>query len=127
MNKKIRVVSWNIARRNDPWRELDRMARQGEADVALLQEAGSPPGDLIHLVPHNDEDFQGRDLYNRWPAVVQLSDRVKIDRFRPVSPLSECGEEDIRVSDFRTIAAARVTRANLFFFPRNGDFCVNFQ
>ena len=44
----IRVVSWNIARKWEPWRELAEMARRGEADFALLQEAGNPPPDLTH-------------------------------------------------------------------------------
>ncbi len=47
----IRVVSWNIGKRMEPWRELAEMADRGEADLALLQEAGSPPGDLAHLLP----------------------------------------------------------------------------
>ena len=45
----IGLVCWNIAKRWEPWRELAEMARQG-VDVALLQEAGSPPGDLVHSV-----------------------------------------------------------------------------
>ena len=36
----IKVVSWNIAKRHQPWRELLRM----DADVALLQEAGDNGG-----------------------------------------------------------------------------------
>ena len=41
----IRVVSRNIFKRWQPWHELVEMARQGEADVALLQKAGNPPPD----------------------------------------------------------------------------------
>ena len=54
-DKVTRIVSWNIAKRDDPWRELAGMAQRGEAYVALLQEAGSPPGDLIHLAPPDDD------------------------------------------------------------------------
>ena len=43
----VKVVSWNIGKREKPWRELVQMARDGAADVALLQEAGSPPGDVV--------------------------------------------------------------------------------
>ena len=39
----IRVVSWNIAKREAPWNALEEMGRGGEADVALLHEAGNPP------------------------------------------------------------------------------------
>ena len=43
----VKVVSWNIGKREKPWRELVQMASEGAADVALLQEAGSPPGDVV--------------------------------------------------------------------------------
>ena len=35
----IKIVSWNIAKRNKPWRELLDMG----VDVALLQEEGNVP------------------------------------------------------------------------------------
>ena len=40
------VVSWNIARRHKPWRDLAAM----DADVALLQEATPPPPDVAGVV-----------------------------------------------------------------------------
>ena len=43
-----------------------------------------------------------------WPLVVRLSDRVEIESFRQVPPISELGESDIAVSGIGTIAAARV-------------------
>ena len=86
------------------------MAEHDEADVALLQEAGEPPGDLTHLIPHDDVTFQCRHLYDRWPMIVQLSDRVKVERFRQVSPISGYEEVDlIKVSDIGTMVAARIT------------------
>ena len=39
----IKVVSWNIDKQMQPWRELVRMAKDDEADLAVLQEAGGPP------------------------------------------------------------------------------------
>ena len=36
----IRIVSWNIAKQHQPWRELAAM----DADIALVQEGGQPPG-----------------------------------------------------------------------------------
>ena len=50
----INVVSWNIGKHKEPWRELVRMAGDGDADVALVQEAGSPPGDVVDLVDDDD-------------------------------------------------------------------------
>ena len=110
----IRVVSWNIFKKWPPWHVLAEMARQGEADVALLQEAGSPPLDLAHPVQFGTDEFwrdgpyEGRPIYDRWSLVLQLSDRVEVEWFRAVPPISELGEHDIAVSGIGTIAAARV-------------------
>ena len=41
----VTVVSWNIARSHEPWRQLLQM----DADVALLQEAAPPPDDVARL------------------------------------------------------------------------------
>ena len=105
----IRVVSWNIAKRWPPWRELAEMAGRGEVDVALLQEAGSPPGNLVNAVHYEDDILWSRHLYDRWPLVVRLSDRVGVEGFRQVPPISELGEGDIGVSGIGTMAAAKVT------------------
>ena len=80
----IRIVSWNIAKRWEPWRELAEMARRGEVDVALLQEAGNPPGDLVNAIEFEDDVLWSRHLYDRWPLVVRLSDRVEVEGFRQV-------------------------------------------
>ncbi len=104
----IRLISWNIAKRSEPWRELVEMAHRG-VDVALLQEAGSPPGELVGLIEYQDDVLWNRQFYDRWPLVVRLSDRVEVEGFRQVPPISELGERDIGVSGIGTIAAARVT------------------
>ena len=116
------VVSWNIARKHMPWRELVEMG----ADIALLQEAGMPPADVAdrvdagpreHWDSHvwNSEWWKGRwpNLYDRWAKVVKLSDRVEVEWFKQVSPISLPAEDEIPVSGIGTIAAARVT-------PRGG-------
>ena len=41
----VTVVSWNIAKKHEPWRQLLQM----DADVALLQEASLPPDDVMRL------------------------------------------------------------------------------
>ena len=114
----ITVVSWNIAKRAKPWRQLAGMG----ADVALLQEAGRVPPDVAgavdtgppeHWDSHrwNSDWYEGRlpNLSDRWPMVVKLSDRVEVDWFRQVSPISDTAEDEIAVSGIGTIAAARVT------------------
>lgn len=105
----IKVVSWNIAKRDDPWCELAAMAERGEADVALLQEAGSPPGDLRRRMRYEDDVFWDRSFFDRWPLVVQLSDRVELEWFRQVPPWSELDEQEIGASGIGTMACARVS------------------
>lgn len=39
------MVSWNIAKKREPWRQLAQM----DADVALLQEATPPPDHVVQL------------------------------------------------------------------------------
>ena len=114
----ITVVSWNIAKRRRPWHQLLKMG----ADVALLQEAGSPPPDVAEYVDtgpveHWDSHvwnscwYEGRfkKLFDRWSMVVRLSDRVDVEWYKQVSPISEVAADEIAVSGIGTIAAARVT------------------
>lgn len=104
----IKVVSWNIDKKPQPWHELVKMADAGDADLALLQEAGSIPGDLVHMIEYDDAVFWNRQLYDRWPLVVRLSDRIEVEHYRQVPPISDLGKNDIGVSGIGTIAAAKV-------------------
>ncbi len=104
----IKIVNWNVGKRAKPWHELVRMARNGDADLALLQEAGSPPGDLVDLVEDKDRVFWNRHLYDRWSLVVKLSDQLTVTQYRQVAPISDLGADAIGVSGIGTIAAARV-------------------
>ena len=111
----VRIVSWNISKRTEPWRELVQMGRQWSADVGLLQEAGDPPADVVQSVQYGKNEFwrgreyEGRPIYDRWCRVVQLSERVDVEWFTAVPPISELGEHDIGVSGIGSIAAAKVT------------------
>ncbi|MDE0376810.1 MAG: hypothetical protein OXK16_12740 [bacterium] len=111
------VVCWNIAKRHNAWRELVQM----DADVALLQEAGRYPADIVSKVDigpreHWDSHYWNSEWYGdrfrwlleRWPMVVKLSDRVEVEWFKQVSPISMTGEDEIAVSGIGTIAAARI-------------------
>jgi len=111
----IKVVSWNINENkkskrtnSEPWRELDQMAAKGDVDLALLQEV---PDKLIDRNSGMPWNF---DLYDRWSLVVKLSDRVKVERFKQVPPVSDLGENSIGVSGIGTIDVAKVT-------PIDGD------
>ena len=77
--------------------------------MALLQEAGSPPGDVVDRIEYVDGVFWNRHLYDRWPLVVKLADRITVEPYRQVPPTSDLGEEALGVSGIGTIAAARVT------------------
>ena len=70
----IKVVCWNIDKRHEPWRELVEM----DADVALLQEVGIVPEDVldrVDLSPHvqwlKHDPTTGYPNYDRWPMVVR--------------------------------------------------------
>ena len=104
----VKVVSWNIGKREKPWRALVQMASEGAADVALLQEAGSPPGDVVDRIEYVDGVFWNRQLYDRWPLVVKLSDRITVEPYQQVPPISDLGEDAIGVSGIGTIGAGRV-------------------
>ena len=110
----LKIISWNIATRHAPWRELLEM----DADIALLQEAGSPPDDIDTPETGPRESWDSHSwnvqeagtLFDRWPMVVKLSDRVEVEWFKQVGPTGWLTEEnEIAVSGIGTVAAARVT------------------
>ena len=111
----IKVVSWNIATMHEPWRQLVKM----DADVALLQEVGTISEevlDRVELSPH--EPWLSHDPiagypYDRWPRVIRLSDRVKVEWFRQTAPTWVSPERplDMAVSGLGTIEVARVVPA----------------
>ena len=113
----IRVVSWNINTRLAAWDQLLQM----DADVALLQEVGSGLAKKITGVytgprEHWDSHVwnscwykdKWRKLFDRWPMVVKLSDRVKVNWFKQVSPVGGTTRDEIAVSGIGTIAAAEI-------------------
>ena len=91
-----------------------------DADVALLQEVHPGGRDWLNnargnvvvspydpwLMRHPET---GAPTYDRWPQVVKLSNRVKVEWFRPVAPTLAVNADDMAVSHIGAIAAARVT------------------
>ena len=111
----IKVVSWNIAKMHQPWRELLEM----DADVALLQEVGTVPEDVrdrVELSPHkpwlSHDPTTGNPHYDRWPMVVRLSDRVRVEWFRQIGPTWVERPGDVAVSGIGIIEVARVIPAS---------------
>jgi hypothetical protein len=102
----IRLVSWNIARR-DLWPDL----RDLDADVALVQEVGSPrAGCALEVLPHDLTSWSTAG----WPprawrtAVARLSQRVELDPVPTLAIEAVTGEADWAVSRLGTITAAAV-------------------
>ena len=110
------VVCWNVNAKLTPWQELFRM----DADVALLQEVKAIPRELpadVAMAPNGLGEPWGKGIYDRWPMVVRLSNRVEVEWFRRVLPISETGANEMAVSGIGTIAAARV-------LPKDGEAFV---
>ena len=113
----ITVVSWNIDKSRAAWDQLLQM----DADVALLQEVGNglakeitgvKTGSQAHWDSHVWNSCWYKDrwprLFDRWSMVVKLSDRVEVEWFKQVSPVSGTREDEIAVSGIGAIAAARI-------------------
>ena len=84
-----------------------------DADVALLQEVH--PGGYEWLRTAKDgvavspqEPWALWDCYDRWPLVVKLSDRVRVEWFRQTIPTRWVEADEIAVSGVGTVAAAKV-------------------
>ena len=101
----LNIVSWNICRRRAAWDVLLRMRDEEGVDLALLQEVGKhvPEG-----VERGGEDWDW-SVCDRWPAVVRLSDRVKVEWFKAAPLYRSPQAHEFAVSDIRTVAAAKVT------------------
>ncbi len=102
-----RIVCWNIGKRKRPWTELLEM----EVDVALLQEASRVPPGLrrpVEAGPQDPWEPWEEGLYDRGAMVVKLSERVEIEWFKRVFPISVAKRDEIPVSGIGAIAAARV-------------------
>ena len=103
----IKIISWNIAHRAEPWHTLLAM----EADIALLQEAAPPPSDL-DLPPHvviDPSPWHTSGGGRLWKAaVVKLSDRVQVEWIE-AKPIPDAGYRDFAVSHPGTLAVAVVT------------------
>ncbi len=103
----VKIVSWNIAQRSEPWRVLAGM----DADVALLQEAGPPPADVAGRIEVDRAPWSapGGGGTRPWrTAVVKLSDRVDVEWIE-ARRLEDGGPEHLAVSRPGTLAAARVS------------------
>ena len=105
----VKIVCWNINRSLDAYPKLQEM----DADVALLQEVGPGAADEMKGALGGNAHWNVHPDWNKhhgWPAVLKLSDRVKVEWFRPIPLMTkEEKKNQIAVSDLPTLAAAKVT------------------
>ena len=103
----MKLISWNIARRDGAWRSL----LDTDADIALVQEASPPPVDVAGRISIDSIPWQtsGGGMNRPWrTAVVGLSDRIEVEWFEPKS-LAEAYPGEFGVSRPGTLAVAQVT------------------
>ena len=102
----VRVVSWNISGKAEPWHYLLGM----DADVALLQEALRPPEGLARPIEVDPAPWRtaGWPGWPRRTAVAKLSDRVDVE-WITAQPVGEACPGDLAVSRPGTVTAAHVT------------------
>lgn len=103
----VKLITWNIARRDKAWRAL----LDSEADVALLSEATAPPDDVARRLEVDPAPWRtaGAGVNRPWrAAVVRLSNRVAVEFLEPKS-VEDALPGDLAVSRLGTMAAAIVT------------------
>ncbi len=94
----MRILSWNIAHRVEPWRAL---AQDQTFDIALLQEATAPPADVkFEVFP----DPSGWGSNFRTAVVGRLGQETM--RPLPAAPVGQAGRGLLSESRPGTIAAA---------------------
>src|SRR5262249_52327285 len=103
----VKVIAWNIARRDEAWRYL----LDSDADIALLQEAAAPPPDVAQRLEVDSAPWQtaGAGLNRPWRvAVVKLSNRVGVEWLES-KQVADARPGELAVSRLGTLAAATVT------------------
>lgn len=102
----VKMIAWNIARRDEAWRYL----LETDADIALLTEAAEPPADVARRLDVDPAPWRtaGAGVNRPWrAAVVKLSSRVGV-QWLESKPLADALPGDLAVSRPGTLAAAIV-------------------
>ena len=103
----VKMIAWNIARREEAWRFLV----DTDAEIALLQEAAEPPADVGGRLDVDPAPWRtaGAGLNRPWrAAIVKLSSRVGV-QWLEAKPLDDACPGELAVSRPGTLAAATVT------------------
>lgn len=104
MAAALKIISWNINRRVQAWRQL----LASDADVALLQEAGEPPADVAAQVEVDPGPWRtaGAGQERPWrAAVVNISRRFRVVWLHAL-PIEAARPRDLAVCRPGTLAAA---------------------
>ena len=96
----VRLVSWNIAKREQPLKVLE----ESDYDVALIQE-----------FPFPEKSWEVK-LYDRGAKVLKLSDRIGFRELQTIPPGKKPGRDELTVSAPGIIAAACITPENIVPF-----------
>ena len=108
----MKIISWNMAHKQKPWRCLLGM----DIDLALLQEACRPPGDIAERLEIDPALWSApeRDSRVKWPtAIAVISNRVAVE-WLTAKPIGQAALGELAVSSPGTLTAARV-------IPRSGE------
>lgn len=117
----MKIISWNMAHRHDPWRYLLDM----DVDLALLQEACRPPPDVaeriqadaaieVDAAPWETRFAGGRSKFRT--AIVKLSNRIELNwiEARPID-----------TAEYRTLVATWPgTLSAAFVTPPSGKSLI---
>jgi len=101
----IKIVSWNIARREKCWESIF----ESDYDIALLQEANKPQIAIPESVEINPGEWRTAGVAKRnWrTAIVKLSDKVDLEWVNCRS-IDIAGVHDLPVSREGSLAVAKV-------------------
>ena len=102
----MKLLSWNMAHRHESWRYL----LDSKVDVALLQEAGQPPKEIVNNIVVDSAPWKtaGAGVSRPWrTAIANVSRRLEMQRFKTKS-IKTAGPGQIAVSRLGTLAAASV-------------------
>ncbi|MXZ44736.1 MAG: hypothetical protein F4Z01_07165 [Gammaproteobacteria bacterium] len=103
-SNSLRIVSWNMAHKHASWRTLGNM----DVDLALLQEASNPPGDINPRIEIDPAPWP-TGVRGRWrTAIARLTDRVRRVEWLEPKPLASTPNGEFAVSTPGAMSVARV-------------------
>jgi exonuclease III len=103
----LKIVSWNIARRDECWQLL----LDSDYDVAVLQEAHQPPSDIAERIRISPGGWHtaGSGVHRPWRAAIAiLNPSIQVDWIEAKS-IDEADPREFAVSRLGTLSAAQVS------------------